>query len=329
MDYLQNTDSQNLVMKISAIIPAYNSQDYILDAIKSIQNQTHPVDEIIVIDDGSQDDTQQTVGNLTADIRYIKQENQGPSAARNTGIKIARGDWIAFLDADDQWTKNKIEKQLKVLSRSPDLHLIAGDMQEIGINNESITKSVLAKHKLLKKFQDNNSLAIKNALAEIVQKNFIPTGTVLVKRCSLIEAGMFNSSIHFGEDLELWAKIAAHHPITCIPDILMLRRLHGQNATNSTTPMLIDLVSVMQSIRHHTKEILAAQNISADKLVAEAWANLAYWHFVNADYPLAKIAFRHSINEQFNKRSLIYLLACLLPKGVIKIIRQTKTQISR
>ncbi|TXK92571.1 hypothetical protein BMR10_17970, partial [Methylococcaceae bacterium CS4] len=165
-----------------------------------------------------------------ANIKYIRQENQGPSSARNRGIKIAQGDWLAFLDADDQWLEDKIEKQLEALALSPELHLIAGDMQEIGIDNKVITQSVLAKHNLLQKFQTNQSRAIKNALAELVQKNFIPTGTVLVKRATLIESGMFNNLIHFGEDLELWAKIAAKHPITCMPDILMLRRLHEQNA---------------------------------------------------------------------------------------------------
>jgi len=315
-------------MKISAIIPAYNSQDYILDAIHSIQNQTHSVDEIIVIDDGSTDNTQQTLENQISGIKYIKQENQGPSAARNTGIKAAQGDWIAFLDADDQWTPNKIEKQLIALKHSPELHLIAGDMQEIGIHNEPITQSVLAKHKQLKKFQNNQSLPIRDALAELVNKNFIPTGTVLVKRSTLIETGLFNTAIHFGEDLELWAKIASKHAITCLPEILMLRRLHGQNATTSTMPMLRDLVKVMQSIRGYSKDTLIAQNINTDKLVANAWANLGYGYFMNEDYLQAKSAFSNSLKEKINKRALTYFIACMLPTKIIKTIRNTKQTLS-
>ena len=311
-------------MKLSAIIPAYNSQDYILDAIHSIQNQTHPVDEIIVIDDGSTDHTQQILQNQTSNIKYIKQGNQGPSVARNTGIKAAQGDWIAFLDADDQWTPDKIEKQLIILEKHPELHLISGDMQEIGIANEIITQSVLAKHNQLRPFQNNQSLPIKNALAELVNKNFIPTGTVLVKRSTLIEAGMFNKAIRFGEDLELWAKIASKHPITCLPEIFMLRRLHGQNATACTIPMLIDLVKVMQSIRDYSSDILIAQNINADKLVANAWANLGYWHFINEDYQQAKSAFSHSLKEKLNKRALTYFIACALPQQIINSIRKTK-----
>lgn len=315
-------------MKISAIIPTYNSQDYILDAIKSIQRQTQPVNEIIIIDDGSVDDTKKIVSSVTGNIKYIKQNNHGPSTARNTGIKIAQGDWIAFLDADDQWLEDKIEKQSKVLETFPELHLIAGDMQEINIENKIVTPSVLAKHNLLEKFQMNQSRTIDNALAALVQKNFIPTGTVLVKRATLLEAGLFNNDIRFGEDLELWAKIAAQHPISCMPDLLMLRRLHNQNATNSTKPMMEDLVTVMQSIRHYTKDTLKAQNISADQLVADAWANLGYWQFVNSNYTGAKKAFLSSLKEQPNKRSLMYLIACFLPRRIIKTLRNTKARVS-
>lgn len=312
-------------MKISAIIPAYNSQDFIIDAIKSIQNQTHPVDEIIVIDDGSVDNTQQLIQSQTKNIIYLKQENQGPSAARNAGIKLAKGDWIAFLDADDQWTSNKIEKQLDVLTLSPELHLLAGDMQEIGMNNEVITQSVLDKHNLLKPFQINQSRPIHHALAQLVTKNFIPTGTVLVKRSTVLEAGLFNNNIRFGEDLELWAKIAAKHPITCLPEILMLRRLHQQNATNATAAMLADLVNVMQSISLYAKDTLSKQNINSNKLMADSWNNLAYWHFVNHDYQQAKQAFWNALNKKINKRSIIYLIACLLPRTLINSIRRLKS----
>jgi len=200
-------------------------------------------------------------------------------------------------------------------------------MQEIGIANELITQSALAKHSLLESFQVNQSLPINNALAKLVTKNFIPTGTVLVKRSTLIEAGLFNTSIRFGEDLELWAKIAAKHPITCLPEILMLRRLHEQNATKCTALMLADLVKVMQSISHYAKDKLNEQNINENKLVADAWNNLGYWHFVNEDNRQAKIAFRNALSTKLNKHSLIYFTACLLPKQLIKIIREMKTSL--
>lgn len=98
-------------MRISAVIPAYNSAAFILGALDNIANQSVPVDEIIVVDDGSNDDTAEKVQQWsdTAPVTLVRQKNSGPSAARNRGIDQATGDWIAFLDADDRWTPRKIE----------------------------------------------------------------------------------------------------------------------------------------------------------------------------------------------------------------------------
>ncbi|MDZ4150125.1 glycosyltransferase family 2 protein, partial [Methylicorpusculum sp.] len=170
-------------MKISAVIPAYNSALFIQDAISSIKKQSRTVDEIIVIDDGSMDNTEEIISNLNdPNIRYFKQLNQGPSAARNFGIQKAKGDWIAFLDADDQWTPDKIDLQLKTLDRSPSLKLIAGDMTEIDTNDHIITASVLAKNSQRDFFKNLNGQPLINALSSLLNKNFIPTGTVLVHR---------------------------------------------------------------------------------------------------------------------------------------------------
>ncbi|MGD7035839.1 glycosyltransferase family 2 protein [Methylotuvimicrobium buryatense] len=311
-------------MKISVVIPAYNSAAFIADAVRSILNQSQPVDEIVIVDDGSTDNTEQTVASLSGPIVYINQPNQGPSTARNTGIDAAKNDWIAFLDADDQWTPQKIERQLNVLQNSPELVLIAGDMAEIDNSNRIITESVLNKHNLLSKFQALENRPIPNALAELVTKNFIPTGTVLVKKSALIEAGCFNPNIRFGEDLECWAKIAAKHPIACMPDILMLRRQHGNNATQLTAPLLNDLARVMTSIRNYAAKDLSLQNIDPDRLVADAYADLGYWHFSEYDLITARQAFSSSLKEKPSKRALLYWLACLMPEGIINMLRKIK-----
>lgn len=311
-------------MKISVIIPAYNSAAFITDAVRSILDQSQPVNEIVIVDDGSTDATQTVVESLSGPIIYIKQPNQGPSTARNTGIDAAKNDWIAFLDADDQWTPNKIERQLNVLQNYPELVLIAGDMAEIDNDDHILTESVLDKHHLLRKFQELENRPIPNALAELVTKNFIPTGTVLVKKSALLEAGCFNPSIRFGEDLECWSKIAAKHPIACMSDILMLRRQHGNNATQLTAPLLNDLARVMTSIRNYAAKELSLQNIDPDRLVANAYADLGYWHFSEYDSTTARQAFSASLKEKPSKRALLYWLACLMPAGIIKTLRGIK-----
>jgi len=105
---------------ISVVIPSYNSAGCLAGAIKSVLDQTRPADEIIVVDDGSKDNTGEVCGRFAGKVRYVRQENAGASTARNTGIAAARGDWLAFLDADDLWDPKKLESQLAALARHPE-----------------------------------------------------------------------------------------------------------------------------------------------------------------------------------------------------------------
>lgn len=316
-------------MKISAIIPAYNSGDFLMDALKSVRRQTRPVQEIIVVDDGSTDDTAEIVRAAGKDILYFRQENRGPSAARNLGIKRSSGDWVAFLDADDQWTPNKTAEQIHNIEKHPELCLVASDMAEIDTIGNTITASVLAKHHLLEQFQELDGRALPNALAALVRKNFIPTGTVLAHRETLLESGLFNQKIRFGEDLELWAKVASRCPITCLPRVHMLRRQHVNNATSNTLSMLEDLVQVARSIRESTAYSLKRQGICADEMVAQALWNLGYWFFSHGDFTNAKPVFRESFREYPTRRALTYRLASSLPPGLIRNLRHTKQMLSR
>ncbi|MBL4780839.1 MAG: glycosyltransferase [Porticoccaceae bacterium] len=314
-------------MKISAVIPTYNNADYIEDAINSILAQSHPVDEIIIIDDGSSDNTEELVKVISkkaANIIYIKQANQGPSSARNRGIEAASGDWIAFLDADDLWTPDKIALQITALKNEPQLRLIAADMSEIDKLGKTIVESVLAKHQLLHKFQSLAGRAVPRATAALLTKNFIPTGTVLIERDCLRKTGGFNTNIRFGEDLELWARVAADHPITCLPQVMMQRRQHGDNATENTVSMLEGLVDVMQSLRHWGAEKLILQSLNPDRLVAAALCDLGYWHFFQGNYRQAREVFISSLKEQASTRALIYATACLLPNSLIRGIKALK-----
>lgn len=312
-------------MKISAVIPAYNSAAFITDAIKSILKQSYPVYEIIVIDDGSSDDTYALVQALSANIRYHKQENRGPAAARNQGITMAQGEWIAFLDADDQWTHDKIKLQLATLARYPELHLIAGDMTEIDEDNQVLTPSVLDKHRLLTGYLKDQGQPIACALAKLLAKNFIPTGTVLVRRDTLLAVGMFNETIRYGEDLELWAKIAAYYPISCLPEILMLRRLHGHNATQASASMLLDSIKVMQSLKQTISLPLQQQGLKPDRLVADAYTAVAYWYFNLKEYQQARQAALASLRETLTSRALFYGLAACLPVKCLMLLKQIKT----
>ena len=110
---------------VSVVIPAYNCERYLGRAIRSVLAQTYPRIECIVVDDGSTDGTAEVIDRFGSAVRAIRQENGGAAAARNAGIRTATGRYIAFLDADDYWLRNKLELQIHILEKNPDLVLIS------------------------------------------------------------------------------------------------------------------------------------------------------------------------------------------------------------
>ncbi|WRH67485.1 MAG: glycosyltransferase family A protein [Planktothrix sp. GU0601_MAG3] len=117
--------------QISVIIPAYNCDRYVDQAVESILNQTYPADEIIIIDDGSQDNTRQVLQPYSDHIHYVYQENQGVSVARNHGLNLARGEFIVFLDADDIFLPDKLAAQLAVFQAQPHLGLVQSGWRRV------------------------------------------------------------------------------------------------------------------------------------------------------------------------------------------------------
>ena len=304
----------NTTYTISVIIPAYNNAAFLPDCINSVRQQTMPLHEIIIVDDGSRDNTEAVIKTLGDDILYSKQKNQGPASARNHGIQQATGDWIAFLDADDQWVPNKIELQLNCLKKHPELQLIAGDMAETNALSKIETPSMLAHHGQLELFKQLDGQPLTDACASLVQKNFIPTGTVLANKESLIEAGLFPESIRFGEDLALWAQVAARHPITCLPDVLMLRRRHDSNATDSNEDMLKGIVQVMRLLKEKCGDVLQKQGLSANEPLFQACFSLGYWQFQHGQIKQSGQAFREAWALKKNFKTGAYLMLGFLPE---------------
>jgi glycosyltransferase involved in cell wall biosynthesis len=125
---------------VSVIIPVYNGERFLAEAVESIRQQDYHSLEIIVVDDGSTDGSAAIAKSLGEDIRYFYQEHAGPSAARNLGLRQARGSLIAFLDADDLWPENKLRNQIQRLSQDPDLEVISGRVQYFGLESPVIRR---------------------------------------------------------------------------------------------------------------------------------------------------------------------------------------------
>lgn len=189
---------------VSVVIPAYNAEQYICRAVNSILSQTRQADEIIVVDDGSTDNTPTILSELGNRIIAIRQKNAGASVARNTGIERATGNWIAFLDADDQWLPSKLEIQIRHLQDNPDLVWTYGNYW------------IYESQKKFRKLAFISPPAIING--EIIpdylivhSTHCIRTSTLIVMKKVLYDAGLFVPNLKW-EDTDIFLKIAYNHP---------------------------------------------------------------------------------------------------------------------
>lgn len=197
-------------MKISVVIAAYNASATLGRAIQSVLNQTRPADEIIVVDDGSTDGTADTARQFGSRIRLISQPNGGASVARNTGIQNACGDWIAFLDADDEWLPEKLDKQCRFLLCQPELSWCYCSL----IFNHPGRKRRDSAHPIQEFIPEGNrdGIVFEDYLAAYSQGFFVSTITVIIRREVFEKVGLFVPGMKRAQDNDLWFRIAYQYP---------------------------------------------------------------------------------------------------------------------
>lgn len=210
---------------ISVVIPTYNYGHFVTEALGSVLAQTYPAREIIVVDDGSTDDTSEKLQPYENRIRYIHQENQGLPAARNTGIRAACGEFIALLDSDDLWHPRKLEAQVHHLNRSPEVGLVAADVLRDMRNGwpEVGDHSSMPAH----------PVTVKDLL---VRSRFGPS-SVLVRKGCFDAVGLFDPELRSAEDRDMWIRIASRFPIRKLGAPLWWYRLHGGNMSAAAVRM--------------------------------------------------------------------------------------------
>lgn len=208
--------------KVSVIIPTYNNAKYISDAVESVFNQTFKDYEIIVIDDGSIDNTKEVLKKYESKITYLHhQNNKGPSTARNTGIINSSGKFIAFLDADDIWVPNKLELQMKTISQFSEIGLLGCGAYMIDESGNIIKERKVVSYsnrKLL--LQD---LMIRNVICGGC------SGAVIKKEC-FDKVGLFDDGFRGSEDRDVWFRIAKLYEIKFLQQPLVKIRNHETNA---------------------------------------------------------------------------------------------------
>jgi glycosyltransferase involved in cell wall biosynthesis len=211
----------------SIVIPAYNAAHLIVDALTSVFAQTIDDYEIIVVNDGSADTVQleKELEPYLSSITYIKRQNGGPAAARNSGVIAASGDYIAFLDSDDQWVPTHLAEMREVLQRDPTLDLVYGDAVNFGDLAEEGATTMGA----------NPSEGLATFESLVLCKCTVIGSTVVARRQALIDAGLFDETFIQAEDFDLWARIAYRGGrIDYRKHIHARRRIHKGNLTADT-----------------------------------------------------------------------------------------------
>lgn len=229
---------------VSIIIPTYNRASFIQQTILSVLDQTLQDFEIIIIDDNSNDNTKEIVDSFFHDDRiiYLKNsKNMGPGAARNIGLKIAKGKYIAFLDSDDLWLPKKLETQIRYMEENPQFHLVYSNGWMINTKGETIQIYLNKRHNVE-----------GNIFPDLLKRNFIMNITVMMRRGVFETIGLLNEdlSIVAVEDYEYWLRVSMHFNIGYINEPLALYRIHTENISKAKSVAILRQ-RVLKTILHN------------------------------------------------------------------------------
>jgi teichuronic acid biosynthesis glycosyltransferase TuaG len=298
----------------SVIIPVYNAEAYIEQTLASAFAQTFSDFEVIVIDDGSTDDTAHRVNTFSHydSLRYIHQANAGPAAARNTGLNEARGQWIAFLDSDDLWHPRKLEAHFKRMQNSPQLGMSFNWFQIFYDRPEGEQRSPW--------FAPPRNLTLN--WEDFLLRNWTGTSSTVVIRTESLGQHRFDARFRTGEDYQLWMAIAQDGwEVGFIPTPLTLYRKRPSSLTVDYLQIALDELFVMEagvrSLDDHAKAAI-------DRAITRRQVDVAWAYFRSGQRKKALQLLQHSyqavpqfLAERVNRKFLHRPCTPLLPSEVL------------
>jgi glycosyltransferase involved in cell wall biosynthesis len=214
---------------ISTIIPVFNGEKHLADAIRSALSQSHPPFEVIVVDDGSSDSSAEVAKGFGSMIRYDAQAHRGAGASRNRGVELAHGNFLAFLDADDLWLEDKLSRQLQIFKADQTLDLVFGYVEQF--HSPELGEEEKAK------IQGHG---------EILPGYNVDT--LLIKKESFARAGAFDDQWRVGEFIDWYLRaIEAGLKSHTLTEVVSRRRLHGRNMMIRERPAMVDYVRIIKA----------------------------------------------------------------------------------
>lgn len=294
--------------RVSVVIPTFNYRSYIGQALDSVLRQRWHNLEIIVVDDGSDDDTAQVITPYLVDhrVHYHRQARSGPSAARNHGVGLASGEYIAFLDADDFWPdRDMLARAVDFLAQHPTTGWLFGDAEPFDARGVSDAPYLLKGGFYRVPADAAEPFAITPDLLCNNDRFFIPMGAVIIRKRCFDEIGLFDTGLHMFEDADLWLRLR-QFPCAFLPRVMLARRLHASNISHRRWAYLDDLKRLIE------RYDLEQHGVHFDFHAARAgYHEGRHWHHAG-DYARAARAFRASLRYHPRFKTAVYWL---LAKG--------------
>ena len=299
---------------VSVIIPAYNYGRFIEDALESVLAQTYRRFELIVVDDGSTDDTRARVGRFASRVTYIHQPNGGLSAARNTGILAARGSLLAFLDADDVWLPRKLERQVATIDIDPKVGVVYSWWGYMDETRAPLPQTTRPAHR-------------GPVFEELLRGPFAAPSTWLIRRACFERVGLFDPRIKRAEDWDLLLRIAgAGYHFAYAPEILMRNRLHGSHLSGDVVKTSPDrrraLAKTLAQLAPDARRTRLRKTAYRHLYVSDAMLASAQGEQARADAWLAKAV---RLDPGASRRPGFYLGMAF---GLLPFGRRTRSELS-
>ncbi len=307
---------ENHEARVSVIMPCYNAARFLTEAMDCVLNQSHPDVELIVVDDGSTDGSLEIIEAYGDRVKVLRQEHQGPYPARNLGLEEATGHYVAFLDADDWWAPDFLEKMLRALEARPECALAYCGWQNVGVPGGRGQPYVPPDYEL-----EDKAVRFLRAASPW------PIHAALVRRSVLQEVGNFQCYLPTCMDYDLWLRLAVSRPIVLVPEVLAFYRHHDAGQISSTQWKQAKNTWLVKRrfIREHPELVSHVSRKQLRTLVDGALLTRGYDNFWRRDLVSAQQIFRQSLRVGgWKVKDLRYLLPALLPRRLFTWLVQNR-----
>lgn len=293
--------------EVSVVIPAYNAEKYLAETIRSVLDQTYNSYEVIVVDDGSSDGTLEVARSFDSRIKALTKPNGGPASARNLAIRNSRGAYIAFLDSDDLWTPDKLERQVALLENNPAVGLTYSEALMFTDDNGE------------RKVGDRIGFTLNPSFRSLLFGDYIPNSTVIIRRACVDKVGLLNESRDLigVEDYEYWMRVAKHFTMVGIPRPLAYYRIREGNLMGDGSDINKGLNLSMAALREVERlypNLWQEYQVDREMLLAKLHVRAGFAWKRKGDWMQCAVKFGQALSHSSKPRVFRWIAAATLLK---------------